>query len=56
MLLGFCGENKGNKKRLKPKRGLQPNFYPAKKLLADSNNNKRKNHELYNHSLRQRGK
>ena len=37
MLLGFCGENKGNKKRLKPKRGLQPNFYPAKKLLADSN-------------------
>ena len=39
MLLGFCGENKGNKIRLKPKRGLQPNFYPAKKLLADSNKN-----------------
>jgi len=22
----FCGESKDNEKRLKPKRGLQPNF------------------------------
>ena len=40
MLLMFCSESKDNKKRLKPKRGLQPNFYIEKKVLADSNKKK----------------
>ena len=38
MLLKFCGKNKGNKKRLNTKRGIQPNFIISKKTLADTNN------------------